>query len=200
MKEKLDKIFNNAKLWKPEMELLRKILLSCGLEEELKWYQPCYSHNGKNLFIIGSFKDYCTLSFFQGVLLKDEHQILEFPGPNTQSAKLIKFTNVDQILKTKAILKAYIFEMMAASEAGLAVKFKKIEERPVPQELSAAFQKDALFHEAFKKLTPGRQRQYLMHIESAKQSATRASRVETCKPLILAGKGLMDDYKKKGSK
>ena len=41
-------------------------------------------------------------------------------------------------------------------------------------------------------LTPGRQRGYLLYFSSAKQSETRAARVEKCMPRILKGKGLDD--------
>jgi uncharacterized protein YdeI (YjbR/CyaY-like superfamily) len=45
---------------------------------------------------------------------------------------------------------------------------------------------------AFESLTPGRKREYHLHISSAKQSKTRAARVEKHVARILAGKGLRD--------
>jgi len=45
---------------------------------------------------------------------------------------------------------------------------------------------------AFEALTPGRQRAYLLHFSSAKQSKTRESRIAKCMPQILDGKGLDD--------
>ena len=106
----LDAIFDKEKRWKPEMLKLREILLDCGLTEQKKWWQPCYSFNGSNLFIIGSFKNFCTLSFFKGVLLKDEAEILEFAGPNTRSAKIVKFNSISQIENLEPTLKSYIHE------------------------------------------------------------------------------------------
>ena len=46
--------------------------------------------------------------------------------------------------------------------------------------------------EAFYKLTPGRQRQYMYHIGQAKRAATREQRVEKYVDHILNGKGLND--------
>jgi uncharacterized protein YdeI (YjbR/CyaY-like superfamily) len=46
--------------------------------------------------------------------------------------------------------------------------------------------------EAFRALTPGRQKGYLLHFAGAKQSATRAARVEKHAPRILKGLGLDD--------
>ena len=190
MKPTVEELIAKDKNWKEEITKLRSIVLECGLTEEVKWYQPCYSFNGSNLIIFGSFKEFCTMSFFKGVLLKDEQKILEFAGENTQSAKIVKFTNVQEINKLEATLKDYINEMIALEKSGAKVTFKKIEEQKLPEELEEMFNQDKDFENAFKALTPGRQRAYLLHFSSAKQSSTRIARIEKAKPQIFAGKGL----------
>jgi uncharacterized protein YdeI (YjbR/CyaY-like superfamily) len=45
---------------------------------------------------------------------------------------------------------------------------------------------------AFRALTPGRQKGYLLYFAGAKQSATRKARVEKNVPRILKGLGLDD--------
>ena len=190
MKPTVEELIEKSKNWKKELKKLRSIILSCGLTEEVKWYQPCYSFNGTNLIILGSFKEFCTLSFFKGVLLKDEKKILEFPGENSQSAKIVKFTNVNQINELETTLKDCIKEMIELEKSGAKVTFKKIEEQKLPEELEEMFNQDKDFENAFKALTPGRQRAYLLHFSSAKQSATRIARIEKAKPQIFAGKGL----------
>ena len=192
MKPTVEELIEKSKNWKEELTKLRSIVLSCGLSEEVKWYQPCYSFNGTNLIILGSFKEFCTMSFFKGVLLKDEKKILEFPGENSQSAKIAKFTNVQEINSLESVLKDYINEMIALEKSGAKVTFKKIEEQKLPEELEEMFNQDKDFENAFKALTPGRQRAYLLHFSSAKQSATRIARIEKVKPQIFAGKGLND--------
>lgn len=192
MKPTVEELIAKNKNWKEELTKLRSIVLECGLTEEVKWYQPCYSFNGSNLIILGSFKDFCTLSFFKGVLLKDEQKILEFAGKNTQSAKIIKFNNLHQINELESVLKDYIKEMIALEKSGAKVTFKTIEEQKLPEELEEIFSQDKDFEKAFKSLTPGRQRAYLLHFSSAKQSATRISRIEKLKPKIFEGKGLND--------
>ena len=192
MKPTVEELIEKSKNWKEELTKLRSIVLSCGLSEEVKWYQPCYSFNGTNLIILGSFKEFCTLSFFKGVLLKDEKKILEFPGENSQSAKIVKFTNVNQINELETTLKDCIKEMIELEKSGAKVTFKKIEEQKLPEELEEMFNQDKDFENAFKALTPGRQRAYLLHFSSAKQSATRIARIEKVKPQIFAGKGLND--------
>ena len=188
----LDPIFDKQKLWKAEMLKLREICLESGLDEVKKWWQPCYAYNGTNLLIIGSFKEFCTLSFFKGVLLKDEQKILEFAGPNTQSAKIVKITSLEQIEKLEPHLKAYIGESIDAEKSGRKVEFKKIDEQALPEELEGYFKEHKDFEEAFKSLTPGRQRSWLLHYTSAKQSATKISRIEKSREKVFAGKGMQD--------
>lgn len=189
---KVDPFFKKAKRWQREMKELRRIVLDTPLTEELKWHQPCYTYDGSNVAIVSAFKESCVLSFIKGALLKDPKKILVKPGENSQSARFVKFTNVKQIVEQEPILKAYIDEAIEAEKAGLKVKFKKITERKIPEELEDKFEKEPALKTAFRALTPGRQRAYLLHFSGAKQSKTRAARIEKCRPRILKGKGLSD--------
>ncbi len=192
MDPKVTEQIEKAKNWKPEILALRAILLATELEEALKWYQPCYNYKGVNLIIIGSFKNYCVLSFFKGVLLKDEKKLLVFPGPNSQTAKILKFTSLAEIHKATATIKAYIKETIALEKSGAKVILKKITAYERPIELDDIFKKDKAFKDTFEKLTPGKQRSYLLHFNGAKQAATRIARIEKCMPKIFEGKGFQD--------
>ena len=97
MLSKVDDFIESASKWQDEMRLLRSIILSCGLTEEYKWSQPCFTHLGKNILIVSSFKKYAFISFFKGSLIKDETTILIAPGENSNSARIIPFTSVSQI-------------------------------------------------------------------------------------------------------
>lgn len=175
--------------WQPELKLLRSIVLECGLEEELKWGVPCYTWQGHNILIVAAFKTYASISFFKGALLSDHAGMLESPGENSQAGRLIKFTDVRTISKQKADLKAYIFEAIEIEKAGLKVASKPVSEFPVPEEFQQKLDQLPQLKKAFEALTPGRQRAYLLHFGGAKQSVTRAARVEKWIPQILAGKG-----------
>lgn len=188
MNPKVDAYIKQEKQWREETGLLREIALGCGLVEELKWGKPCYTFQGGNVAIIQGFKAYCALMFFKGALLKDPKGILQKPGVNSQSAHQARFTSASEIAASKATLQAYLKEAIALEKAGLKVELKKSPE-PTPPELQAGLDGDAALRKAFAALTPGRQRSYILHISSAKQAATRASRVEKCKPGILAGRG-----------
>jgi uncharacterized protein YdeI (YjbR/CyaY-like superfamily) len=189
---KVDAFLRKAKKWQRELKELRRIVLDCGLTEELKWYQPCYTFQNGNVLIISGFKEYCVLSFIKGALLKDAKGILVKPGENTQSARVIRFTKVQQIVEMEPILKAYIDEAIEVEKAGLKVKLKKITQHTISEELQHKFKAIPSLKTAFRALTPGRQRAYLLYFSAAKQSKTRESRVDKCMRQILNGKGLDD--------
>ena len=182
---------NNAKKWQQELRALRNILLKCGLSESLKWRQPCYAFQNKNIAIIGSLKGYCVLSFFKGVLLNDTEELLIKPGSNSQSARYLRFKNTAEIIEQQAIIKAFISESIENEKAGVKVKFKKNPE-PIPAELENIFDKNAPLKTAFYSLTPGRQRGYILYFSKPKQSKTRINRIEKYIPKILDGKGFHD--------
>lgn len=176
--------------WVEELEVLRQIALETGLKEEIKWGVPVYTHKGNNIVNVSALKGSANIGFFKGVLLKDKHQILEQQG-NIQSARLVRFTNVEAIIKVKNILKDYIREAIELEESGQKVTFKKNPE-PIPYELQQRLEDDPVLKAAFEALTPGRQRGYIIHFSQPKQSKTRTSRIEKCIPKIIAGKGFHD--------
>lgn len=189
----VDGYIRKNKQWQDELSALRAIALDCGLTEEIKWRAPCYTVDGKNIAFIGSFKECCVLSFIKGSLLKDPKKILELPGENTQSARFVRFSDAQKIAELAPVLKAYLHEAIAAEKAGLKVAFKKTSEFAFPEEFQARLDELPALKKAFDALTPGRQRGYLLHFSGAKQSKTRASRVEKCVPRILDGKGIDDE-------
>ncbi len=189
---KVDVYLSKIERWQDEARELRRIILECRLTEELKWGQPCYTLQKGNVAIIQGFKDYCALMFFKGALLKDTQGILVKPGKHTQAGRQIRFTNVRDITESEATLKAYIHEAIDVEKAGLKVKLKNTSEFLVPEEFQVKLDKNPPLKTAFEALTPGRQRAYILYFSTAKQSKTRASRVEKSIPRILAGKGLND--------
>jgi len=191
MNPKVDLFLRKATRWQEESEKLRMILLDCPLTEELKWGEPCYTFQGRNIVLIGAFKEYCTLLFFKGALLSDPHGILVAPG-KVQAGRQIRFTSLGEIVAKESILKTYIYEAIEVEKSGLKVPLKKHSEYIVPEELQKKLDEIPALKTAFEALTPGRQRGYMLHISAPKQSRTRESRVEKCMPQILDGKGLND--------
>ncbi len=192
MNPKVDFYFEKAKKWQEEMELLRTVVLDCGLTEELKWGCPCYTFQGGNVVLIHGFKEYCALLFFKGALLNDEHKILIQQTENVQAGRQIRFKNLREIMELELITKAYIHEAIEVEKSGLKVVLKKTEDFSIPDEFQTKLDKNLSLKKAFESLTPGRQRAYLFHFSQAKQSKTREARIEKCIPQILDGKGLND--------
>jgi uncharacterized protein YdeI (YjbR/CyaY-like superfamily) len=178
--------------WRDVLEELRVILLESGLEEECKWGMPCYTFNGKNVAVLAAFKGNCSVGFFKGVLLSDPKKILSLPGEDSQSTRQLKVTTLKEVKTHKSALKALLKEAIEIEKAGKKVTFKKVDEFAVPQELQEKFDEMPAFEKAFKSLTPGRQRGYLLHFSQAKQAATRKARIEKYLNQIFDGKGMMD--------
>lgn len=181
-----------AEKWRKEFERLRTIALACELTEELKWGQPCYTLQNKNVVIIQGFREYCAFLFFKGALLKDTEGLLVKPGENTQSSRQIRFTSIREIGKLERVLTAYIHEAIDVEKAGRKVKRRKTADLDMPEEFQTKLAESPALKKAFDGLTPGRQRAYLLYFSQAKQAKTRESRVAKCKGQILKGKGLHD--------
>jgi uncharacterized protein YdeI (YjbR/CyaY-like superfamily) len=192
MKPLVTKAHAREKRWSAEYAALRQLCLASGLNEELKWGQACYDLQGGKVVLIHGFKDYCALLFMKGALLKDPKGILVQQTKNVQAARQIRFASLAEINKRKAAIKAYIKEAIAVEKSGAKVRMKSVAQFAVPEEFQKRLDDDTKLAEAFHALTPGRQKGYLLHFAGAKQSATRAARVEKHAPRILRGLGLDD--------
>lgn len=190
MSTKVDAYIQRSTKWPAEMAALRAVLRASGLQEDIKWGKPCFSHDGHNIVIMQEMKDFLALMFFKGALLNDPAKILESQGPNSRSALRVCFTSTDQVEQLADTITAYVDEAITVEAAGLTVE-------PAPalelvSELTERLAGDPELSAAFESLTPGRQREYNMHFSDAKQSATRVARIDKYAPKILAGKGMRD--------
>lgn len=190
MADDVDAYIARMQRWPDEAAEVRRILLDCGLDEALKWRKPCYGTGGNNIAILQPMKDFLALLFFKGALLKARKGILQEQGENTRSARRVCFTSVDQVADLEPILRRLVAQAIQVEKKGLTVP--KPEGLALCQELQARLDGNRKLAAAFAALTPGRQREYNIHISGAKQSKTRAARVEKLVPRILAGKGMRD--------
>ncbi|WP_289060374.1 DUF1801 domain-containing protein [uncultured Zobellia sp.] len=192
MNPKVDEFLNGLDQWQEELKRLHELILDCGLAEDFMWNHPCYTYKGKNIVLIHGFKNYCALLFNKGALLQDTAQILIQQTEHTRSARQIRFTNVVEIENQKTIIKQYILEAVEVEKLGLKLKVKKVTDFETPDELIEKFKENPEFEKAFKKLTPGRQKGYLLHFSKAKQATTRIARIEKNTERIFEGYGLND--------
>ena len=192
MNPKVDARIEKDEKWSDELKKLQKIALSTGLTEELKWGQPCYTLDGKNVFLMHGFKDYFALLFMKGALMKDPNKLLIQQTENVQSGRQIRFTNGGEVTQLAPVLKKYIEEAITLEKSGAKVEMKKTTAFKMPDEFKAALDKKPALKKAFEALTPGRQRGYLLHFSSAKQAKTREDRIAKAAHMIMKGKGLDD--------
>lgn len=178
--------------WNDERRRLREIVLSCGLDEAVKWGKLCYAFEGRNVAIIFGLKSYCAIGFFKGALLSDDENILVSPGEYSQAMRQLRFSSLDEIADNETTIVRYVEEAIQIEKDGREIEFAEKDALSYPGELADAFADDPGFAAAFENLTPGRRRGYVIHFTGAKQPKTRISRIEKCKPKILAGKGLND--------
>ena len=175
--------------WRELLLSIRRLVLKSGLTEERKWGVPCYTWEGKNVVIIGALKEYCSISFFKGALLADDSGLLQKPGDNSNAGRVIRLTHLSQLSANESQILSLIRQSIEIERKGLVVP-KNSQPIPTPQELQDRFDESPVFESAFRSLTPGRQKEYLLYFSQAKQSATRIARIERYYQKILAGKSL----------
>lgn len=192
MNPKVDFFFSKDNQWHAAFEKMRAIILDCGLDEELKWGNPCYTYGKKNIVLIHGFKEYCAILFFKGALLQDPDGVLIQQTENVQAPRQMRFANAKQVTQLAKTIKAYVYEAIEVEQAGLKVEMKKSTDLVLAEELQSKLDEDAELKKAFEALTPGRQRAYNLYFSAPKQSKTRESRIEKYYQQILDGKGLND--------
>jgi uncharacterized protein YdeI (YjbR/CyaY-like superfamily) len=204
--------------WDRELALLRSWILETGLVEECKWGVPCYTQNGRNLFMLSALKDACVLSFLEGASLKDATGLLEKPGPNSVRDRVIRWRSWEALQESEVVVKELLQQHIngnpsakGGSPSAQGVQSRKTKGSPkkeshspekgsgstegtpdYPAELQTYMQAHPDFAQAFEALTPGRRRGYLLHFSGAAQSTTRLRRIETSRPKVMAGKGMQE--------
>ncbi|MBU1176449.1 MAG: YdeI/OmpD-associated family protein [Alphaproteobacteria bacterium] len=189
---KVDAYLERQDRWRAEMTAMREIARQSGLVEDFKWGHPCYTLDGRNVVLIHGFKDYCAFLFMKGALMADPSGILVQQTENVQAARHVRFKSLAEVEAAASVLAAYIEAAIAVERSGKPMPKKATEDFAVPEELTARFETDPAYGEAFAALTPGRQRAYLLHFAGARQAKTRAARIDKHRERILEGLGLTD--------
>jgi uncharacterized protein YdeI (YjbR/CyaY-like superfamily) len=190
----IEEYIENHAQFSDALNMLRNIINSTELEETIKWSSPVYVLDGKNVVGLGAFKNHFGIWFFNGVFLKDENNLLEQAQEKTKGLRQMRFQSIEDIDKNAVL--AYVKEAINNQKLGKEIKPEmKGKKVNIPKELQIVFDNNKNFQKAFNALTPGKQREYCEHIDSAKQEKTKLSRLEKIKPMIEKGIGLHDKYK-----
>jgi len=180
--------------WEKELNWLTEIIERTNLVKTIKWGSPVYTHNSKNIVSFGGFKNYFALWFYNGVFLKDPYKVLiNAQEGKTKALRQWRFASMGEIDEKKIL--QYVNEAIRNSEEGKEIKPGKFKAVAVPGLLQKELDSDQELNSAFEKLTPGKQKEYNLYIEEAKQEKTKNQRLEKIKPLILGGLGLNEKYK-----
>lgn len=178
----------SARQWARGLATLREICLSEGLSETVKWGHPCYMHAGRNIALIGALRGDFRLSFFNAALLAGGGGLLERQGPNTQHPDMISFTSDGKPVEMEEAIRSLLREAMEHAAAG-RLPLKEERGLELPPELVDALDCDPELAEAFHRLTPGRQRSYVINLASTKNPDTRNARISRFRAKIIEGKG-----------
>lgn len=168
------------------IEQIRELILEYEYNETMKWGQLCYTANGKNAVLLSAVKGATVISFFRGFELPDPSGILESPGNESRYARVVKFVSEADFKHKSSIVRS----MLAAA---IELEFTNNKVKPpaadmsYPETLNKAFAQDPSYKEAFERLTPGKQRGYLIYFRKAKQETTCLRRIAICREKVLKG-------------
>ncbi len=180
--------------WNKALQILRSIMLSTEMTETIKWGAPTYTVNDKNVIGLGAFKSYVGIWFFQGVFLKDDQKkLINAQEGKTKGLRQWRFTSIEEI--DRDLILQYVQEAIQNQKEGKEIKPEKSKTVKMPSELIRILGEDVKIKESFELLTPFKQKEYIEYITTAKREATRLSRLEKIKPMILMGVGLNDRYR-----
>lgn len=183
-----------AEQWQQELKAIAGIMRKAPLEVAIKWGAEVFTFEGKNVVSYGGFKNFFSIWFYNGVFLKDKYKVLVTASEGkTKSLRQWRFTTMEEIDEKKIL--AYIMEAIEVEKKGLKIEPAKFMAIDTPEQLEQAFKTDQLLKAAFDQLSPGKQKEYVIYINEAKQEATKAKRVEKIRPMIMNGVGLNDKYK-----
>ena len=176
------------------LNILRNIILKTELNEAIKWNSPVYDLNGKNVVGLGAFKKHFGIWFFNGVFLKDEHNLLVNAQEKTKALRQMRFESINDINKDAVL--TYVKEAIANQKAGKEITPDRSKKKTIiPPELQTVLNSNKKLLSHFNALSPFNQREYCEYIVTAKREPTKLSRLEKIIPMILKGAGLNDKYK-----
>ncbi len=164
------------------------------IEEKIKWGAPSLEYKGVMITLV-AFKNHAAIWFHKGALLQDKHRVLEASSEDTKSMRKYILTSPEMLNETA--LRDLVLEAVEKNETGEQVQ--GFNQRSGKYEHSAllneALENNPRAQETFEGLTDYKKREYIEHIESAKQQATKERRLQKAMGLLEKGLGLNDKYR-----
>ncbi|PRD48723.1 hypothetical protein C5745_05610 [Sphingobacterium haloxyli] len=181
--------------WGDAIEKVQRVLNELPLDREFKWGSDVYTFGGRNVASYGGFKNHFAIWFYNGVFLKDKDNVLIAASEGkTKALRQWRFQSAEEIDPIK--IKTYLQEAIQTVIDKKEIKPEKSIPRQPSGLLKETLAKDTYLQRAFDKLSPGKQKEYIEYIDTAKLEQTKTARIEKIMPLIKEGKGLHDKYKR----
>lgn len=146
------------------MAIIATIISKLPIEKTTKWGADVFTYNGKNVVSYGGFKNFFGIWFYNGVFLKDKYKVLVAAQSKTKSLRQWRFTSKNEIDKKK--ITEYINEAIEIEKKGLKIKAEKFTPMPISELLETELNKDQNLKTNFEKLTPGKQKVYIVYQQS----------------------------------
>ena len=179
-------IAQSAEFAKPILTYLRELVhTACPeVEETMKWSRPTFMHKGI-LCGMAAFKEHCAFGLWKGSLILGTGRDKDGMGSFGRICSL-------KDLPSKKELIGYIKEGVKLNEEGVKSpeRMKPKTPRPVivPDDLTAALQKNKKAQATFEGFSLSHKREYIEWITEAKTEATRSRRLETTIEWLTEGK------------
>ncbi|MBD1430622.1 DUF1801 domain-containing protein [Sphingobacterium litopenaei] len=181
--------------WQELYEKMNVTISKLNLKKEIKWGMDIYTFERKNVLGWAGFKNFFSIWFYNGVFLSDPYSVLVAATEGkTKSLRQWRLKNANEFDEKKII--EYIEDSIQTIKDGKFVPAEKGIKKEAEGVLKDELLINKVLKQAFEKLTPGKQKEYIEYIEEAKQEKTKLTRLEKIIPFILGGKGLNDKYKR----
>lgn len=181
----------SARHWSAGLEILRDICLAQGLQESIKWSHPCYTYADRNIAILGAFRTDFRITFMNAELLSDNAGVLVRAGDQSQVANVIKFHSDQDVRQAASDIIGFISQLKDQAVRGIKPP-RKATAIDIPDMLVSVLADDDELRAAFDRLTPGRQKSYVLLVNSAKRDDTKIARIIKSRDKILQGKGALE--------
>ncbi|AEV33222.1 hypothetical protein Oweho_2248 [Owenweeksia hongkongensis DSM 17368] len=181
----------------PILTRVRKVVLETApqVEETIKWGAPTFEYKGIMMSMV-AFKNFAAMWFHKGALFNDPKNLLEATAETTKSMRKYNVSSIEDL--DEEGLRGLVLEAIEKNESGEQVEgFNQRDKKYDSSELlNEALKNNAAARKTFESLPPSHQREYVEHIESAKQDVTKQRRLEKSLTLLEQGLGLHDKYRK----
>jgi len=195
-KSVIDYINKNHK-WRGSLVLLKDLIESTELTENIKWGSPVYTIENKNIVGIAAFKNYVGLWFHQGALLKDKSKkLINAQANKTKALRQWRFSSKQEVINQSTHILTYIDEAIKNHKLGKTIKPVRKTALELPPELIEKLDNNRKLTLAFDKFTASKQGDFIEYINDAKQQTTKLKRLNKIIPMIEIGEGLNDKYRK----